>query len=222
MEPCEEQGITREEWMILSELNTPFDNSDQTPESIHDWHQDRANYAEQQIHEMPTWIKARKDAPITIDEQYEVVDTNSFSEMQKLVYNIVKCHFDDQLCDKEPLCLVIIGVAGTGKSYLINAIRNLLQGKCAVTATTGKAAYYIRGATEYSLLKLPIGSRGRKDLAGQSLCRLQESLNEVDYIIIDEYSMLGQVAFGWIDKRCKQSTGYNNKVSWRKISDINW
>ena len=62
------------------------------------------------------------------------------------------------------------------------------------------------------MLKLPIGSRGKKDLAGQSLCRLQENLNEVDYIIIDEYSMLGQLAFGWIDKRCKQATGYNNKV----------
>ena len=62
------------------------------------------------------------------------------------------------------------------------------------------------------MLKLPIGSRGRKDLTGQNLCRLQESLNEVDYILIDEYSMLGQVAFGWIDKRCKQTTGFNNKV----------
>ena len=62
------------------------------------------------------------------------------------------------------------------------------------------------------MLKLPIGSRGRKDLTGQSLCRLQESLNEVDYILIDEYSMLGQVAFGWTDKRCKQATGFNNKV----------
>ena len=57
-----------------------------------------------------------------------------------------------------------------------------------------------------------IESRGKKDLARQSLCRLQENLNEVDYIIIDEYSMLGQLAFGWIDKRCKQATGYNNKV----------
>ncbi len=55
-------------------------------------------------------------------------------------------------------------VAGTGKSYLINAIRNLLQSKCAVTATTGKAAYSIGGITVHSLLKLPVGSRGNKDL----------------------------------------------------------
>ena len=80
-----------------------------------------------------------------------------------------------------------------------------MQSKCAVTATTGKAAYNIRGITAHSLLKLPIGSRGNKDLTGQSLSRLQESVSNTVYIIIDEYSMLGQVTFGWIDKRCKQA-----------------
>ncbi|CAB3981143.1 ATP-dependent DNA helicase PIF1 [Paramuricea clavata] len=213
-EPSEEQETTREEWMILSDLNTPFDNSEQTPESTYDWHLDRANYSEQQIQEMPTWIKTNKEE-YTIDEQYDVVDINSFSEMQKLAYNIVKSHFDDTSSEKEPLCLIINGFAGTGKSYLINAIRNLLQSKCAVAATTGKAAFNIRGVTVHSLLKLPIGSRGNKDLTGQSLCRLQESVNNIGYIIIDEYSMLDQVTFGWIDrldKRCKQATGSNDKV----------
>ncbi len=210
-EPSEEQERTREEWMILSDLNTPFDNSEQTSESTHDWHLDRANYSEQQICEMPTWIKTNKEE-YTVDEQYDIVDVNSFSEMQKLAYDIVKCHFDDTSSNKEPLALIINGVAGTGKSYLINALRNLLQSKCAVTATTGKAAYNIRGVTVHSLLKLPVGSRGNKDLTGQSLCRLQDSHNDIDYIIIDEYSMLGQVTFGWIDKRCKQATGCNDRV----------
>ena len=221
-EPSEEQGTTREEWMILSELNTPFDTSEQTSQSTHDWQQDRANYSDQQIHEMPTWIKSKKYDTIT-NERYEVVDLNSFSEMQELTYNIVKSHFSDTsiLSEKQPLCLIVIGVAGTGKSYLINGICNLLQSKCAVTATTGKAAYNIKGVTVHSLLKLPIGSRGRKDLTGQSLCRLQENLNEIDYILIDEYSMLGQVAFGWIDKRCKQATGSHNKLLGGK-SHFNW
>ncbi|CAB3994209.1 ATP-dependent DNA helicase PIF1, partial [Paramuricea clavata] len=174
--------------MILSDHNTPFDNSEQTPESTYDWHLDRANYSEQQIQEMPTWIKTNKQE-YTIDEQYEVVDVNSFSEMQKRAYDIVKSHFDDISSEKEPLCLIINGAAGTGK-----------------------AAYNIRGVTVHSLLKLPIQSRGNKDLTGQSLCRLQDSVNNIGYIIIDEYSMLGQVTFGWIDKHCKQATGYNDKV----------
>ena len=148
-EPSDEKSNTREEWMVLSELYTPFDNSEQMLHSTHDWHQDRAQYSEQQIHEMPTWIKNKKDNHI-MNEQYEVVDINSFREMQGLAYNIVKSHFYDVSSEKEPLCLIIIGVAGTGKSYLINAIRNLLQNKCAVTATTGKASYNIK-VSLYSL-----------------------------------------------------------------------
>ena len=214
-EPVVEQEVTREEWMILSDLNTPFENSEQLPGLTHDWHGDRECYSDQQIHEMPSWIKTNKEE-FTVDEQYEDVDITSFSDMQNLAYHIVQSHFDEISLEKEPLCLIINGVAGTGKSYLINAIRNLLQNKCAVTATTGKAAYNIKGVTIHSLLKLPIGSRGAKDLTGQSLCRLQQNLNDIDYIIIDEYSMLGQVTFGWIDKRCKQATGCYDKVFGQK------
>ena len=71
--------------------------------------------------------------------------------MQGLAYNIVKTHFDDISCNKESIGLIINGVAGTGKSYLINSIKNLLQCKCAVTATTGKAAFNIKGSTIHSL-----------------------------------------------------------------------
>ncbi|CAB3986136.1 ATP-dependent DNA helicase PIF1 [Paramuricea clavata] len=97
------------------------------------------------------------------------------------------------------------------RALYLSLVKSQLS-KCVVTATTGKAAYNIRGVMVHSVLKLPIGSRGNKDLTGQSLCRLQESVNNIGYIISDEYSMLGQVTFGWIDKRCKQATGYNDKV----------
>ena len=96
---------------------------------------------------MPTWIKTNK-GEYTVDEQYDIVDVNSFSEMQELAYDIVNSHFHDTLSNKEALCLIVNGVAGTGK---IDALRNLLQSKCAITATTGKAAYNIRGVTVHSL-----------------------------------------------------------------------
>jgi hypothetical protein len=111
--------------MILSDLNTPFDNSEQTPDSTYDRHLDRANYSEQHIQDMPTWVKTNREE-CNIDEQYDVVDINSFSEIQKLAYDIVKSHFDDISSENEPLRLIINGVAGTVKSYLINAIRILL------------------------------------------------------------------------------------------------
>ena len=211
----QQDTIDREEWMIISDLHTPFENFEglESSQSTDYWRQDRASYTDQQIGEMPNWIKTMKEqSTTTVQQAYDIVDISSFSRMQQLAYNIIKTHFENESPEKGSLCLIIIGEAGTGKSYLINAIRHLLQSKCAVTATTGKASFNIRGVTIHSLLKLPIGTRGNKDLTGQSLCRLQESLNGIDYIIVDEYSMLGQTAFGWIDKRCKQATGYHDHV----------
>jgi chromosomal replication initiation ATPase DnaA len=93
--------------------------------------------------------------------------------MQRFAYDIINTH-SEQLSPKDPLLLIIIGLGGTGKSYLIHAIQNLLQLRCAVTATTGKASSNIGGTTIHSLLKLPVGPRRNKDLSGSSLVRLQE------------------------------------------------
>ena len=153
---------------------------------------------------MPTWIKNLKESIYqALPENYQNVYLATLSEMQVLSYNIVQSHYNDLFPNIEPLALIIIGEGGTGKSYLINAIHTLLRAKCAVTATTGKAAFNLNGVKVQSLLKLQAGSRGNKDLAVQSLIRLQESLSGIDYIIIDKYSMLGQT----IDRRCKQASG---------------
>ncbi len=208
---------TREEWMIISDLHTPF--SDPVPtnsETSYEWHSDRINYSEQQIAEMPIWIKSmREHSDQILFVNNENINLGTFSEMQEIAYNIVSSHFYDMSSNKQPLALIIIGEAGTGKSYLINAIRSLLGDKCEVTATTGKAAFNINGVTVHSLLKLPVGPRGKSDLTGQNFIRLQESLNNIDYIII-EYSMLDQTTFGWIDRRLKQSSGLYDKLLGRK------
>ena len=133
--------------------------------------------------------------------------------MQGLAYNIVKDHFEDISDDKEPLRLIINSVAGTGKSYVINAIHNLLGQRCAlITAPTGKASFNIGGTIIHSLLTLPVGPRGNKDLTSQSLTSVQQKLNEIECIIVDDYLLLGQTAFGWIDRRCIQATIFHDKI----------
>ena len=43
---------TREEWMILADLNTPFNNSSyEQTQLVHDWQEDRSHYTDQQIGE---------------------------------------------------------------------------------------------------------------------------------------------------------------------------
>ena len=100
----------------------------------------------------------------------------------------------------------------TGNSFLINALRNYLKERSIVTATTGKGSFNINGVTIHSFLKLPIGKMSQKELSGQSLSDLQNNLLLIDYIIIDEYSMLGQTILGWIDRHCKQATGSKDKL----------
>jgi len=55
------------------------------------------------------------------------------------------------------LHLPIKGIVGSGKSYVIDAVRNALKKKCQVLAYTGKASFNIDGVTLHSFLKLPIG-----------------------------------------------------------------
>lgn len=76
--------------------------------------------------------------------------------MQALAYNLVKEHFESP-SQEPPLLLIINVIEGTGKSYLITALRSLLQQSCTVTATTGKASFNINGKTIYSVLNFPVG-----------------------------------------------------------------
>ena len=68
-EQFEQDANTREEWMILSDLHTPFGNSEENPELTHDWHQDRHQYTDEQIGEMPTWIRIMKEQNSTVTYQ---------------------------------------------------------------------------------------------------------------------------------------------------------
>lgn len=89
----------------------------------------------------------------------------------------------------------------------------LLQKKCVVTA---KASYNINGKTIHSFLKFPV-TNSHKDLSGKCLVQLQEKVLNVDYIMIDEYSMPGQSMFRWIDRCCKEATGLKQQFFGHQI-----
>ena len=100
--------------------------------------------------------------------------------------------------------MIICGTAGTGKSFVIKCLRGLLGSRLQVAAPTGVAAFNIQGITLHSLFHLPIHG-DFKDLQGERLQSLQNSLKEIDYIIIDEISMVGRKMLGQIDKRLRQA-----------------
>lgn len=78
--------------------------------------------------------------------------------MQWKVLDIIESYLFNTNCGMQ-LLIIVIGTAGTGKSYLINAIWQLFHDHSAtshlkVTAPTGIAAANIQGSTIFSILSL--------------------------------------------------------------------
>ena len=146
----------------------------------HDGQCDAVKYTDQQIGEMPSWITAKKENFLPKEQTFSI-NTESFSDEQRLAYEIVTTHS----VQEKPLQLIVNGEAGTGKSYLIYALCSHLKDKCKVTATTGKAAYAINGITIHSFLRLPVTHMLQKDLSGQALITIQERPAWVDYGLIN-------------------------------------
>jgi hypothetical protein len=70
-----------------------------------------------------------------------------------------------------------------------------------VLAPTGVAAFNINGVTIHSSLSIPIITNKSLDVKGERLKKLQDRLKNVQYIIIDEKSMVGRRMLALIDMR---------------------
>ena len=192
---------TREEWMHLSEMYVSAEISDTS--DLDYWTIVHDDYSEEQVLSMPTWVdNAKLLAPDTCN--MFTCNILSLNENQRLAYDIVKNHVENRT---KQLLMIVTGMAGSGKSFVINNLRGLLGEKCRVCSFFGIAAFNVRGKTLHSLLKLPIRGKYLHELKGSSLSRLQQSLSSVSYLIIDEFSVIGQNMLGWIDRRCRQITG---------------
>ena len=149
-------------------------------------------------------------------ENTQPVTTEILSVTNQLLTNCEQTetsHFDkSQDPDQptpQPLRIMICGTAGTGKSYLINALAQRLSNHCLITATTGIAAFSIHGCTIHSTLQLPI--KQQSELQGRALQRLQITMKDKSYLIIDEMSMIGLKTLAWIDKRLDKTAIWWNQ-----------
>ena len=199
----------QEEWMLLCQLNPLFSQQD-NDDGHTDWEAAANELSPQLLLSCPNWISNTKTQynQTLPSRQFNTIDINNLNHKQRQAYTIVSIHFNNQDEHKNPLRMMILGTAGTGKSYLIRSLSQLLGHKCLLTATTGIAAFNIGGITIHSALQLPVQSHNQNDLTGHGLASLQLKLNSIHYIIIDEVSMLGQRMMSWIDRRLRQASGH--------------
>ena len=177
-------------------------NSDLQPNmnSTEDYNWASSSSAYPNLEELPSFIAQQRQTATqrifttTANPQY-------LQGKQLQAYTLVQQHLQTE--GSSPLHMIVSGTAGTGKSYLIHCLRLLLKDKLCVAAPTGVAAFNVDGHTLHSLLSLP--TKGEfKDLEGEHLHRIQQSLANMEYLIIDEMSMVGRKTFGQVDKRLRQ------------------
>jgi len=132
-----------------------------------------------------------------------IIDYQTLNDIQKTIFKRIESYYQEVLArhQAKPLRLIVMGTAGTGKTYLIKAIRSRLQEMkearsklpIIVLASTGVVAFNIDGITVHSGLSIPIiNDSKRMDIKGEQLKQLQNRLKDVKYVIIDEKSMIGR------------------------------
>ena len=208
-----------EEWMLLYRVNQRYDETisqgSQSHENLQfDWTETARAMPPALLRESVNWItkhrnEALEDPSVLNRRQQQTVDPARLNRQQMLAYNILASHHAalNGATPPEPLQVIITGTAGSGKSYLINAIKALLGDTCILKATAGLAGYNIEGCTLHSALQLPVRNHNNNDLKGTALQRLQLRFSGKQYLITDEMSMLGQRTLAWVDKRLRQATG---------------
>jgi ATP-dependent exoDNAse (exonuclease V) alpha subunit len=114
----------------------------------------------------------------------------------------------------------VYGTAGTGKSWLIATIRQIIHDRretllaskpsdpeidtlgLKVTATTGIAGVNVKGSTIQGPAR--INNFQRHELEGTPLGKFEEEWRGTRWLVVDEISMMGQSQWGWLSRRMKQ------------------
>jgi len=122
----------------------------------------------------------------------------------------------------KPVYRFLSGGAGTGKSYVLAALRETLErfykkdtttdfrlSYCAVIAPTGRAAYIAHGQTIHSVLHIPVNqSLNYTRLDHDTLNTVRTQVGHIKVWLIDEISMVGNKMFALIHQRLQEI--YNN------------
>ena len=163
--------------------------------------------AKSAIHDLQD-LQCKPDGKISLQERISMLNAD-----QARVFHHVSDHLLHQnrhekgMCkcgDFQPLHMFVSGVGGTGKSFLIEAIRAQaeaiwsLQNSdaliCSVAAPTGLAAFNVGGVTLHRLFQLPIEHEGRPaeywSLPKATQKLLRHAFRSLKLVIVDEVSMI--------------------------------
>ncbi len=175
------------------------------------WKTVKNKYTNDQLDQMPNWLIEQReiDNEIIENNNNSSINISDLNKYQKFTYDIV----DKYKKDNKQLLMILLGTAGTGKSFTVAALSQLKKNILKRASPTGKAAFLINGETLHSLFNIKCVTDEKKEpfleLDNEDLAKLQKNFEQIDFLIIDEFSMLSQIMFGKIDSRLRQAKNKN-------------
>ena len=137
--------------------------------------------------------------------------SDHFTHQQRHETGLCKCS------DLQPLHMFVSGVGGTGKSFLIEAIRDKADSiwdselTCAVAAPTGLAAFNVGGVTLHRLFQLLIEHEGKPadywPLPKDTQKTLRNTFKGLKLVIVDEVSMISSLNLAFMHLRMGELFG---------------
>ena len=118
----------------------------------------------------------------------------TLNDQQSLAFRIIANRVTES--NGEPLRMILSGAGGTGKSRVINALTDMFEQRGEarrfhLASYTGVAAKNINGSTIHSTLNMKKRKRGSNGNNTAALSELQAMWHGVDFLFVDEYSMIG-------------------------------
>jgi hypothetical protein len=122
-----------------------------------------------------------------------------------------QCRVYEELVQKRSVLL--LGAAGTGKSEFIRHVCKNMAGKVAVAAPTAMAAMNLAvgAVTIHSLFQIPPSATGYFDADLFALkSRAAEVLKSINYLVVDEISMVRPDLFDLMENLARRARGSDN------------
>jgi len=197
--------------------NTRVEDPESLGERTEDWAYNWGHHAGSCDYVQKTYWKEKSNedpADLRVATQPpEAVDT--LSQEQRLFYDTIMAQYENILERRQQpqLLLHVDGEGGTGKSYVVNILCAHLQTKASGhgqpvpvlrAGPTGIAALNVMGRTLHNLFRLPLKTGDMEELGSAGLTACQNTFKGVQYLLIDEKSMVSLRRLLQIHQRCSQ------------------
>ncbi len=140
-----EEDAIKEDWMEMAST-MPSNTYECLIDKSFDWAKSRDEFStHHNLDSMKDWITAQKvinkESIEESDEELPDVSPEELNRLQLFTYKLI----DEFKKKNEQLLMILLGTAGTGKSFTVAAITKLYLGIIKRACPTAKAAFLIKG-----------------------------------------------------------------------------